>query len=295
MSIPRQVMTAAAEADAQIQRMREGNTPPEPQPQPEAPQPHAPPQPNELETKNKAMAHRISVQDGALKKQGEEIRALREQVAELTAKLTAAPPAPQPPPKPVLDMDKFDPDLIAVTRHIADEQTASLRSELEVAKKEREAREKAEAQQRKAAEFTGFLDEFAPADWRDIDNSPAFADYLADYDLATGRQRQADYMDAFNRLDGRAMARIFRHFADHAAATKPPATPPPPTPPVVPPVAGRATEPEVPQGRIWTQAEIDGFYSDFTKGRLRGPTWTEKRIRETEADILAAYREGRVR
>jgi hypothetical protein len=294
MSIPRQVQAAAAEAEAELQR----RAPPAPAPEPETPSAPTPSPEETLRATNESQARRIAVQDGALKKQGADIREMRQQIAELTQKLataTAAPPAPAPPPKPAPDLSDFDPKLIEAVDHRAEQLVAPLKDELEVARKEREERAKAQDRQRKADAATAFLDEFAPKNWRDIDNSPEFAEYLSEFNPATGQPYGFEYDKACSDFDGPGIARIIRRFDEQRTAASKPATPPPPTAPVVPPVSGRAPEVVAPQGRIWTTREIDEFFLDVSKGRLKARGWTQQRIDETERDILAAYSEGRVK
>jgi hypothetical protein len=294
MSIPRQVNAAAAEAEAELQRR--AAPPPDAEP---VPPPAPTPSPEEvLRATNESQARRIAVQDGALKKQGADIREMRQQIAELTQKLataTAAPPAPAPPPKPAPDLSDFDPKLIEAVDHRAEQLVAPLKDELEVARKEREERAKAQDRQRKADAATAFLDEFAPKNWREIDNSPEFAEYLSEFNPATGQPYGFEYDKACSDFDGPGIARIIRRFDEQRAAASKPATPPPPTAPVVPPVSGRAPEVVAPQGRTWTTREIDDFFADLAKGRLKSRGWTQQRIDETERDILAAYSEGRVK
>jgi hypothetical protein len=295
MSIPRQVQAAAAEAEAELQR----RVPPAPAPEPETLPPAPAPSPEEaLRATNESQARRIVAQDGALKKQGFDIRDLRQQVAELTQKLehvTAKQATPTPPPKPAPDLSDFDPKLIEAVDHRAEQLVAPLKDELEVARKEREERAKAQDRQRKADAATAFLDEFAPKNWREIDNSPEFAEYLSEFNPATGQPYGFEYDKACSDFDGPGIARIIRRFDEQRAAASKPATPPPPTAPVVPPVSGRAPEVVAPQGRTWTTREIDDFFADLAKGRLKSRGWTQQRIDETERDILAAYSEGRVK
>lgn len=298
MSIPRQVLAQAAEADAQLQGMRDKANPPAPEaanPPPEPAKPPAPPVVEDWKARHDVAAHRLSVTEGITRKQGEEIQALHAQVKQLKAELEAAKATPPPPPKPAPDLAKFDPELLEVVDHTVEQRVAPTRQELEQLRAERDARkaaeEKAADEQRRKNEFVDFMDEFVPG-WRKIDSDPEFAAYLALPDPTSGEQAQAAYMDAFHRIDGRAMARVFnRYLATKASA--PAATPP--APPVVPPVSGRVDVVDAPAGKVWSQSEIDEFYSSYTKGRLRAPAWTPKRIADTEADILAAYREGRVR
>jgi len=298
MSIPRQVQAAAAEAEAELQRRGESVATPPPAAEP-APPPAPTPSPEEvLKATNESQARRISVQDGALKKQGADIREMRQQIAELTRKLaeaTAAPPAPATPPKPAPDLSDFDPKLIEAIDHRAEQLAAPLKNELEIARREREERANAMDRQRKADAATAFLDEFAPKNWREIDSSPEFAEYLSEFNPATGQPFGFEFDKACSEFDGPGIARIIRRFDDQRSAASKPATPPPPSAPVVPPISGRAPDVAAPQGRIWTTREIDDFFNDVAKGRMKARGWSQQRIDETERDILAAYSEGRVK
>ena len=292
MSIPRQVLAGAAAADAVLNDMRNAANPPAPQPPPEPPKPEPPPPPAEdWKARAEAAQHRVKVTEGITRTQGEEIRELHAQVKQLKADLEAAKAAP---PKPEPDLTKYDPEILEMVGHLVDKRTASVQREVEESRADREKRMAAEAKAHeegvKKAEFVDFMDEFVPG-WRGIDNDPDFATYLSSTDPATGEQVQAAYMDAFQRIDGRAMARVFKRYL----ATKAAAPAQPPSPPVVPPVSGRVELDDAQPGRIWTVAEVDAFYADEQKGRLKQRGWDRKRIEATEKDILAAYSEGRVR
>lgn len=302
MSIPKQVMAGAANAEAHLQSMRDkANAFVVDQPQEPPAGPPPPPPAKDWEAECKAAQQRWTVADTMLKKLGLDNKELNAKIAELEGKLAYAkakaeakaedPPAP---PKPAPDLTKYDPELLEVVEHLAEKRVAAVQREVEESRADRERRQAAEAKAReedaKKAEFVEFMDEFVPG-WRNDDNDPEFAAYLATTDQATGQQAQAAYMDAFQRIDGRAMARVFLHYRQTKAAK--PAQPP--SPPVVPPVSGRADPGDAPPGKLWTVAEIDEFYNDSAKGRLKQRGWDQKRIDATEKDILAAYSEGRVR
>lgn len=302
MSIPRQVMAAAAEADAVISNMRNGQAPaaepPVTPPPQDPPPPTATPPAKDWEAECKAATQKWTVADSMLKRAGADIKELHAEIKRLTAELAVAKAlavkAPAEPAKPAPDLEVFSPEARQAVEYLAEERVAPLKSELEAVRKEREQREQEDARRRKEAEFVVFMDDFGPADWRAIDTSPEFAAWLAEFDPVTGKQRGQEYDASCQALDGRAAARLFKQFATSRPAPTP-QPPPPPAPPVVPPVAGRAEAPSTPQGRIWTQAEIDQFYADDLKGRLRQRKMTPEQIEAVNKDILAAYREGRVR
>lgn len=272
--------------------MRGAAEPPADPPPPEPPKVDPPPPPTEdWKARYEERAQKVRVLEGIARAQGDEIQSLNAQVKQLKADAEAAKAAP---PKPAPDLTKYDPELLEVVEHLAEKRVAAVQREVEESRADRERRQAAEAKAReedaKKAEFVDFMDEFVPG-WRNDDNDPEFAAYLATTDQATGQQAQAAYMDAFQRIDGRAMARVFLHYRQTKAAK--PAQPP--SPPVVPPVSGRADPGDAPPGKLWTVAEIDAFYADEQKGRLKQRGWDRKRIDATEKDILAAYAEGRVR
>lgn len=298
MSIPRQVLRDAAAADAALDQMRNAATPPAdepPTPEPPKPAPPPPPAPvvEDWKARHDVAAHKVSVLEGITRTQGDEIKGLHAQVKQLRADIEAAKAVPA---KPAPDLSDYDPKLLEAIDHKVGEQVAQTKRKLEDLEAERAARaeadRKAADERTRKSEFADFMDEFVP-DWLKIDNEPAFASWLTSVNPATGQQWQAAYMDAVNRIDGRAMARVFNAFKAAAVPATPPPTPP--APPVVPPVSGRAEAADVPQGRIWTQKEIDEHYDGVLRGRLKARGWTEKRIAEVDADILAAYLEGRVR
>lgn len=148
----------------------------------------------------------------------------------------------------------------------------------------------------------GSLDKDIPQ-WRNINTSKEFLDWLALPDAYSGAIRQNLLTAAFQRNDTSRVAAFFRGFiSDEAVTTAAPA--PQPVPRVNPPklpletlaAPGRAktaATPDVPAEKpTITRAQIKQFYSDVHHGKYSEHDAEKKQI---EAAIFAATAEGRVR
>lgn len=157
------------------------------------------------------------------------------------------------------------------------------------------------------------LDQSVP-NWRDINRSPRFRQWLSLTDLLSGSVRGKLLDAAFKAADAPRVVAFFQGFVNDEAATgstefavvpPAPAQPPAPAPvPRQPAVAlqalaapGRARPAAQDTGRpaekpVFTRSQIAGFYADVRKGVYAGRE-TEKSALETA--IFAAQNEGRIR
>lgn len=136
------------------------------------------------------------------------------------------------------------------------------------------------------------------ADWRVINNSQQFVDWLQNIDIMSGRPRQEGLTAAFESGDGTRVTGIFKRFVEEDSSFRPTAPTTPPAAQVdqatlVAPSAPRGGSGEAPNGsggKIWSESEINDFYSRVQRGRIT----PEEKI-STEKEIMAAVAGGRVR
>ncbi len=133
--------------------------------------------------------------------------------------------------------------------------------------------------------------------WRMINNSQQFVDWLQNIDIMSGKPRQAGLTEAFEAGDGPRVVGIFSRFVQEDSSSRPTELEAAPAAHVdrstlVAPSAGRGGSQEAPNGssgRIWSEQEINDFYSRVQRGRISAE---EKKA--TEAEIMAAVTAGRV-
>lgn len=167
------------------------------------------------------------------------------------------------------------------------DEVARLRQELDEIRQKEQQREQETLEDAKAR-FWSTLEAQVPQ-WREINASPAFHQFLAQPDERTGQPRQKTLEAAQQALDPAPVVTIFRSYQQQAGAQQ---TPPAPNPDDVEPPRSRASDP-APQGQggaIWTGAKIRQFYEDKRRGR-----YSKDEAARLEADIFAAQQEGRVR
>lgn len=146
------------------------------------------------------------------------------------------------------------------------------------------------------------LDREVP-NWREMDNDPAFTDWLSLPDVLSGEMRYNLLQQALNACDTRRVLAFFKGFLAEEAALAPVSAAPAPQPAPEQPrrdlrqyaAPGRAKSAAVnppAEKPVYTTAQIAGFYADLRTGKYRG---REAEAHRLEQDIFAAQREGRVR
>lgn len=241
-----------------------------------------------------------------------ELRAAQEEASNLRmlmATLQAAPPAQAPSAPPAQadfseDAETYGSDLIAKAQNWAMAAIAPKLQELQ-AEVER-LRTTSQVTTTKVAQTSveTTLDG-AIQNWRDIDTDPAFHAWLDSVDPLSGNPRRGMLQTAYKNGEAARVLAIFRAFlAEHTAVTQPQGHTAP-TPPAQPQAglvpleelaAPGRPRPGAPapqnESRIFTHAQIAAFYRDVQQGKYRG---REAEQQSTEAEILRAAREGRVR
>ena len=128
------------------------------------------------------------------------------------------------------------------------------------------------------------LDTMVP-NWREIDNSPQWRQWLTDPHELSGHTRQQWLNDAMARGDAARVASFFRGFLAEAGQS-----PQRQSPPQAGTIGGG--------GRIYTRAEIDRLHAwrrnRITRSGGRLPAEEEAAWARQEADIIAAARDGRI-
>ena len=142
-------------------------------------------------------------------------------------------------------------------------------------------------------------------DWRRVNTSQEFKDWLAQADPFSGQVRQKLMLEAFDAKDARRVKFFFEGFLKENAAVAPGTTAPPAgeagnsatlqledyiAPGTPKTSTGQAGAPKA--KREWSNKEIGAFYASVQKGHYK--TRPEDKVR-IEADIVAATREGRIK
>jgi TolA-binding protein len=133
--------------------------------------------------------------------------------------------------------------------------------------------------------------------WEVINVSQQFLDWLEIPDIMSGVARKIGLTNAFGVGDGTRVVGIFKRFLEEDSRARPTAQPTsreaqvdPAT--LVAPGTPRGTGGEAPNsasGKIWSEQEIDDFYSRVQRKRIK-----PEESALIEAEILAAVRDGRV-
>lgn len=148
----------------------------------------------------------------------------------------------------------------------------------------------------------------AVPEWRAINHSAEFKNWLQNQDPYSGKKRHDMLMDAFTRQDTRLVVNFFQGFLTEAASLAPhsasPGTVTTPLPgngqgngqPSLADYAapGRARSGPAPTPTdkpVWTTASISKFMADKLAGKFRG---READADALEADIFQAQKEGRI-
>jgi len=277
-------------------------------PLPESPAPPAPATDEAAwEQRYRTLEGKYKAETGQLRT---DLRAAQEDAANLRMLLSSvqAAPAPAPTGDPVVvppeDSEAYGSDLITAAQRWAMAAVApelqALRAELARLNNTSQAATAKVAQTSVEAALDGAI-----PNWREVDHDPAFHAWLDSVDPLSGMIRKGMLQTAYKQGEASRVLAVFRAFlAEHTAVTQPqghtPTTPPAsPAAEVVPleelAAPGRprpgAPAPQS-ESRIFTHSQIAAFYRDVTAGRYRG---REPEQQATEAEILRAAREGRVR
>lgn len=222
----------------------------------------------------------------------EQKRHLTEMAAQLKALTEAkAPAATTPQVSEAQDITSFGADLCEMVVRVTSKKIAEAMAALEprlvqlggqVSTVTQQAAVSAEQQ------FYTLLSKLVP-DWEQINGTEPWLKWLGVVDDVYGVQRQAGLDDAFGKLDAGRVAKVFT-----AYKLTIPAAPAPDSMQnqQVPDAAGGSSVPVVDAKPILSQAAVQAFYRDRTRGAYAG---REAEADSIEAQIDLAVAEGRVR
>lgn len=255
----------------------------------------------------KLLEHKYNVLAG---KYNAETSRLMGQVQALQAQLTAPPPPPAAAPAAARREDQFD--LSMVTPKEREEfgeelvqmmaRIAAANSTGEVAQLKKElAQMRGQVQQtNQVVQATTTERVWAQLDihvtnWRTINISQQFVDWLHEVDVMSGQTRQTGLTAAFESGDGPRVVGIFKRFVEEDSQSR--STPPQPAAQVdrgtlIAPGSPRGSGGEAPNGtnkRMFSEQEIDDFYSRVHRKRIN-----PDEAKAIEAEMQEAVREGRV-
>ncbi len=315
--IPESVKRAAALAESFYRPQPDPNAPPAtPQPDPNATPvaaatpapaapapaaPAAPPTAEEWENRYKAMKGRY---DQSQLQLGEMQQQITQMGTELHHLQTARAAPPVAPTKLITEQEQKDygDEFLTVVRKAATEEFAPVVDGLKQEVTTLRERLASKANQ----DVWAALDQTVP-EWRTINKSPAFINWLSLRDTYSGAIRRVLLNDAFRAADAPRVLSFFRGFVtDEAATGSAPLSPAPATAALAPvrqaavslevlAAPGRAqSSPASAAGEkpVFTRAQIRDFYDDV---RLQVYLGRDAEKGQIEQAIFAAQREGRVR
>ena len=314
MKLPAAVVAAAAAAD---QLIKDQNAPPPAPParagEPPGPPPGAadvPPQPTDAERARVAEARYNSLQG----KYNAETAALRAQMEEnslLVRDLLTRQPAPTPAQVPtpaqspedflkslgatdtdIKDYGELLPIVVRLAQNMYRPTMQKLESELQQLRNAAVQSATATVEERKQAIWDA-LDR-SVAEWRTINESDHFLDWLRIVDIFSGVTRYVALASAFKNLDRARVVAIFEAYArEHPEQARAPGAPPVDPETLVTPET-RGQPPVAPEGggskKIFTENEIRNFYT-----RVRKKLVSAEEYARFQAEVAAATAEGRVR
>lgn len=319
MALPRAVQQQVEDADALVAQLNgtqtgEENPPtdtdpqpvpdnePEPQPQPVSQEPQ--PKPVTEETWEQKYRTLKGMFDAEVPRLHANVRELNGQIQQLIAENATLKAQSVREPEPakastlITEQDKeaFGPDLIDLIERATESKLAGNR--------QLEAQLRAEIEELKGKlgnvterQVVSDKDRYESAltatvpDWQALNVDAGFLAWLAEVDPVYGMPRQYALNNAYEALDAGRTATIFNQYKKSLAPAQP--TGRQELQRQVAPTRSRATSTPTASDasqRIFTQAEISDFYSEWVKGRLD----TEEAMR-FEKEINAAISEGRVR
>ena len=316
MALPKQVQEQLDALEALEKQLAEGQkpAPTEPDPQPAEPTPEPAPEPAEPkpvdpkpEPTEPAVAEETWQQkyktlkgmyDAEVPRLHSDIRELKSQMD----KLQRAAEAPKPEVKPVkaeklvtdADVEAFGSDLIEVQRKVAREVAMEFRGELDAMKAENDKlREQLNmtGNQVSEASFDQRLHRMVP-DFQDVNTDPKWIAWLNEVDPLLRAPRLTLAQEAFNRGDAEGIAHYVGMFKQTIAPVEPaPSKAEEIARQVQPNRSASSAPPASQKGKMYTDRDIQNM---FKKAVELGSRQQHDEARKLEAEIDAAYREGRV-
>ena len=329
--LPPSVMASSRAAmEAHARAYPNGQNPPGAPPAPNG----APPPPDELpevnadgtvnwENRFKALKGRYDADSRRWGETQQQYDLRMREMAQENNKLKQPPlPGTQPPPQLVSakEIEDYGADLIDVIRRTAQEAVLPLLTPLATSVGQVQARVEStekETSRQFLQRMHGNMDQSVPG-WNELNADPNFIAWTKRPDVYSGLNRQEMLQKAWYAGDSNRVAAFFRGFLAEEAATDPAAAQARqmahPEEPWDTPQGAAASPPQLPAPRVtleslaapgraraavqapagkpvWTAEGISSFYMDIANGKFRGRD--AERI-ATEADLMAAQREGRI-
>jgi len=317
MALPKQVEAQLRELEALEKQLTEGQNPapadPEPtsaeppqdpQPQPAEPKPVEPtPKPTEPEVPEETWQQKYKtlkgMYDAEVPRLHADLRDLKGQVDNLRKAAETKPAEPVKTAKVEklvtdADVQAFGEDLIEVQRKVAREVAAEFRGELDAMKAENEKlREQLNTtgSQVSEASFEQRLYRMVP-DFQDVNADPRWINWLNEVDPLLRAPRKSVAQEAFNRADAEAVAHYVGMFKSSIAPVEPVNDKAAELEKQIQPKRSASTAPISPQARIYTDAQVQKMFQKSVELSSRGQ---REEAMKLEAEIDAAYREGRVK
>jgi len=192
------------------------------------------------------------------------------------------------------DVQAFGEDLIEVQRKVAREVAAEFRGELDAMRAENEQlREQltTTGSQVSEASFEQRLYRMVP-DFQDVNADPRWINWLNEVDPLLRAPRKSVAQEAFNRADAEAVAHYVGMFKSSIAPVEPVNDKAAELEKQIQPKRSASTAPISPQARIYTDAQVQKMFQKSVELSSRGQ---REEAMKLEAEIDAAYREGRVK
>ena len=321
MALPKQVEAQLRELE-QIERQlaeSQNPAPADPEPQPTENPPADPPTPEPTEPEPKPVDSKPTPTEPAVAEETWQSRYialkgkydaevprlhadLREFKAQLETLRKAVETKPVDTKKPAVaeklvtdaDVQAFGEDLIEVQRKVAREVAAEFRSELDAMKAENEKlREQLNTtgSQVSEASFEQRLYRMVP-DFQEVNADPRWINWLNEVDPLLRAPRKTVAQEAFNHGDAEAVAHYVGMFKSSITPLEPVNDKAAELEKQIQPKRSAATAPVSPQARIYTDAQIQKMFQKSVELGSRGQRDEAAKL---EAEIDAAYREGRVK
>lgn len=321
MALPKQVEAQLRELE-QIERQlaeSQNPAPADPEPQPTENPPADPPTPEPTEPEPKPVDSKPTPTEPAVAEETWQSRYialkgkydaevprlhadLREFKAQLETLRKAVETKPVDTKKPAVaeklvtdaDVQAFGEDLIEVQRKVAREVAAEFRSELDAMKAENEKlREQLNTtgSQVSEASFEQRLYRMVP-DFQEVNADPRWINWLNEVDPLLRAPRKTVAQEAFNHGDAEAVAHYVGMFKASITPVEPVNDKAAELEKQIQPKRSATTAPVSPQARIYTDAQIQKMFQKSVELGSRGQRDEAAKL---EAEIDAAYREGRVK
>lgn len=323
MALPRQVeaqLKELEEIEKQLAAQQNPQDPPaEPDPEPKPaeqtePDPEAKPEPQRTEAKpEKPTEPEVpeetwqqkyktlkGMYDAEVPRLHSDVRELRAQMEKLQKAADTPKPEPKQPAQPTklvtdADVQAFGEDLIEVQRKVAREVAAEFRGELDAMKAENDKlREQLNTtgSQVSEASFEQRLYRMVP-DFEQVNADDRWISWLNEVDPLLRAPRKSVAQTAFNQGDAEAVAHYVKMFKSSITPVEQPSDKAAELEKQIQPKRSASSSANVaPQAKIYTDSQIQKMFqqsADYSaKGRL-------EEAAKLEAEIDAAYRDGRVR